>query len=112
MNDMGIDISALNETKLDSSYDHDFTEIAGYSQKRLDRSCFGGGVSIYVRETIRFLIRNDIPSENLEMLCVEVQPPKCQPFLLFAGTDPQTHRLVFLPRQREFFHILTRKPKS
>ena len=49
MNNMGIDILALNETKLDSSNNHDFIEIAGYSQKRLDRSCFGGGVSIYLR---------------------------------------------------------------
>ena len=84
MNDMGIDTLALNETKLDSSYDHDFTEIAGYIQKRLDRSSFGAGVSIFVRETIRFLIRNDIHSENLEMLCVEVQPPKCQPFFIIC----------------------------
>ena len=112
MNDMGIDILALNETKLDSSYNHDFTEIAGYSQKRLDRSCFGWGVSVYVRETITFLIRNDIPSENLEMLCVEVQPPKCQPFLIICWYRPPNALVCILPRQREFFHILTRKPKS
>ena len=45
-------------------------------------------VSIYVKETIRFLIRNDIPSENFEMLCVEVQPPKCKPFLIICWYRP------------------------
>ena len=83
------------------------TEIAGYNQQRLDKFCFGGVVSIYARETIRFLIRNDSPSENLEMLYVEAQPSNCRPFLLFVATDPQTLQLVFLPRQRRFFHILT-----
>ena len=54
MNDMGIDILALNETKLDRLFKHNFTEIAVCNQQRLDRSCFGVGVSIYARETIRF----------------------------------------------------------
>ena len=36
MNAMKIDILALNETKLDSSFNHDSTEIAGYNQQRLD----------------------------------------------------------------------------
>ena len=61
MNEMDIDLLALNETKLDSSFSNDSTEIAGYNQQRLDRSCFGRGVSIYVRETIRVLIRNVPP---------------------------------------------------
>ena len=45
MNDMRIDILALNETKLDSSFNHDSTEIAGYNQQWTDKSCFGSGVS-------------------------------------------------------------------
>ena len=87
-------------------------KIAGYNQQRLDRSCSGGGVSIYVKETMRLLIRNDIPSEKLEMLSVEVQPSNGIPFSLFADSDLQTLRLIFLPRQRRFFHILTRKLKE
>ena len=45
INDIRIDILALNETKLDNSFTHDSTEIAGYNQQWTDRSCFGGGFS-------------------------------------------------------------------
>ena len=80
MNDMGIDILALNETKLDSSIDQNITEIAGYNQQRLDRSRFRGGVSIYVRDTIKFHARNDILNDNLEILCIEVHPPNSKAY--------------------------------
>ena len=46
INDMGIDILALNETTLGCSIDQNITEIAGYNQQRLDKSRFGGGVTI------------------------------------------------------------------
>ena len=73
---MGIDILALNETKLDHSIEKQLTEITGYKQLRLDRSRSGGGISIYVRDTLKFQIRNDIPDESIELLCIEIQPLK------------------------------------
>ena len=54
MNGLDIDTLALNETKLDCSMHQQITEISGYSQQRLDRSHFGGGVSIYVRNSIKY----------------------------------------------------------
>ena len=44
---LGIHILALNETKLDNSSPKELTDISGYQQLRLDRSCHGGGVSVY-----------------------------------------------------------------
>ena len=40
---MGIDILALNETKLDHLIEQQLTEVTGYKQLRLDRSRSGGG---------------------------------------------------------------------
>ena len=40
-----------------------------------------GGISLYVRETLKLLIRNDIPGESIELLCIEIQRLKCKPFL-------------------------------
>ena len=80
MNDLDIDILALNETKVDSSMHQQITEISDYSQLSLDRSRFGGGVSIYVRNSIKYTSRYDIPHEYLEILCIEVQLSKCMPF--------------------------------
>ena len=82
MHDMKIDISSINETRLDSSIDQQITDISVYSQQRLDRSRFGWRISIYVRNTITFIHRTDIPLEDLELLCIEVQPPKYRPFLV------------------------------
>ena len=42
------------------------------------------GKSIYVRDTLKFLIRNDIPAESIELLCIEIQRLKCKTFLFVA----------------------------
>ena len=51
LNGQGIHILARNETKLDASIPKELTEISGYQQKRLDRTCNGGGVTFYVRDS-------------------------------------------------------------
>ena len=81
-NEQKIDTLALNETKLDDSINRQITDIAGFKQVRLDRSRQGGGVSLYVRDSIQYILRNDIPYSNLELLCIEVQPHKSKPFLV------------------------------
>ena len=86
LNDLDIDILALNETKLDDSINRQITEIA--KQVRLDRSRQGGGVSLYVRDSIEYILRNDIPNSNLELLFIEVQPYKSKPLLLIAWYRP------------------------
>ena len=88
VNDLGIHILALNETKLDSSIPKELTEISGYQQKRLDRSRNGGGVSLYVKDTFKMAARDDIPADGLELLCVEISPPKSKPFLVVAWYRP------------------------
>ena len=88
LNDLKIDVLALNETKLDDSINRQITKIAGFKQVRLDRSRQGGGVSLYVRDSIQYILRNNIPNSNLELLCIEVQPYKSKPFLLIAWYRP------------------------
>jgi len=71
---------ALNEIKIDPLYPKELTSIPGYNQVRLERSNHGGGVAIYIKENIRFKHRNDIPTNGLETVCIEVEPPKQNPF--------------------------------
>ena len=48
-----IDILMLSETKLDASFPHAQFQIQGYSRSyRLDRNQNGGGIMLYVKETI------------------------------------------------------------
>ena len=79
LNDQGIHIFALNETKLDASIPKELIEISGYQRKRLARTCNGGGVAFYVRDSIKIIPRDDVPSDGLELLCVEISPPKGKP---------------------------------
>ena len=51
---LGIHVLALNETKLDEKHPEELTDITGYQQVRRDRTCNGGGVSIYIRDSIKF----------------------------------------------------------
>ena len=54
MGTQDVHILALNETKVDPGYPCELTAIAGYQEEGLERSVRGGGVSICVRESIRF----------------------------------------------------------
>ena len=82
--DLGIQILALNETKLDPEFPKELTSVSGYQQEHLERTCNGGGISIYIRDSIKYKRRLDIPNDDLELICIEVEPPKSKSFLVLA----------------------------
>ena len=86
--DLGIHILALNETKLNPEFPKEVTSVAGYQQERLDRTCNGGGVSIYVSDSIKYKRRLDILTDDLELICIEVDPPNSKSFLVLAWYRP------------------------
>ena len=51
LNELGIHILALNETKIDETIDC-LVNIEGYTIKRCDRSRNGGGVAVYLKDTL------------------------------------------------------------
>ena len=83
-----IHILALNETKLDKDISDRQLEIEGYRFERLDRNRNGGGVAIYCRNTFECSKRDDIPISTLEMICVEIKPPKAKPYLVLSWYRP------------------------
>ena len=36
----------------------------------------GGGIFIYIKDSIRYKLRSDVPVDDLEVICIEVEPPK------------------------------------
>ena len=50
VNNVGMNILALNETKLDPNYPNELSSIAGYQQERPEKTCNGGRVSVYIRD--------------------------------------------------------------
>ena len=112
VNSMGLDILALNETKLDYSIEHQITDINGYKQLRLDRSRCGGGISIYVKDNLKFLLRKDIPVENIELLCIEIQPLKCKSFLFVAWYRPPHDPVCTFQKSERVLSYLDKEGKE
>ena len=89
MQNSSIDILAINETKIDHSVSDDEISIPGYYHIRKDRNRYGGGVLLYVRESLPFSERNDLLiSDSLEMLCIEITKPHNKSFLIVTWYRP------------------------
>jgi hypothetical protein len=56
--------------------------IHNYDLIRADRSRTGGGVCLYVRNSINYLDRNDQVGDNLEALFIEIHKPSSAPFIV------------------------------
>ena len=58
--------------------------------KRCDRDRNGGGVAVYLKDTLldKYTVREDVPKSFLELLCVEVKPVRAAPFLVMAWYRP------------------------
>ena len=112
LNGQGIHILALNETKLDASIPKELTESSGYQQKRLDRTCHGGGVAFYVRDSIKMTPKDDVPSDGLEFLCVEIFPPKSKPCLVVAWYRPPSDPVDSFDKLEKALSFLDKEGKE
>ena len=83
-NGLGINVLSLNETKLDPRVPKNLISIEGYQVERKDRTSSGGGVAIYIRNSIKYHLRNDLPVNDLELICIEIEPPKSRPYIIVA----------------------------
>ena len=82
--DKGFHILAVNETKLDSTIADSLLGVDGYAMHKQDRDRHGGGVAVYVRDSLKHHRRRDISEEGLEFISIEVKPTKTLPFLVAA----------------------------
>ena len=112
MTDLGIHILALNETKLAPDYPKELTNVAGYQQERLDRTCNGGGVSIYIRDSIKYKPRPDVPADDLEIICIEVEPPKSKSFLVLAWYRPPSDPVASFDKLEKVLSYLDKEGKE
>ena len=73
--DNPFDILAINESKIVYSIpvsEIHVNKLNNYPIVRLDRNRFGGGVAIYIKNTIPYSVRTDFALGNLEMICVQI----------------------------------------
>ena len=78
-----IDILAVNETRLDDSVSSSKMSIPGYCLERNDRNRHGGGVALYIRDTINYeCLLNHDSHINLEWIAVKVTKRNAKPFIV------------------------------
>ena len=84
----GIHIVAVYETKIDNNISDQALEVEDYSVVRLDGTRHEGGVFIYCCDTLEFRKLDDIPTLTLEMVCIEIKPPRAKPYLVLSWYRP------------------------
>ena len=91
MRDSKIDILAINESKLDITIkDHEVC-LPGYEIVWRDRQINGrkgGGVCFYLRSNLNFKVCEELMTDRLECLTVEISKPRSRPFLVSAWYKP------------------------
>ena len=88
MQNSPLDILAINETKIDDSISKHEISVTGYRSIRNDRNKHGGGELLYIRDTIPYTEWNDLLSNALEMICIEISRPCIKPFLVSTWYRP------------------------
>ena len=83
-----VDILAINETRLDSSIQNGEVSIPGYTLERKDRNRNGGGVALYIRDSINYKRLIDLPDDNIELISIQVSKPKAKPFIVCTWYRP------------------------
>jgi hypothetical protein len=63
-------LKLLHQNNLDDTVLNRDIQIQGYHDNilRIDRNCFGGGVLVYISETLKVKRRDDLEFENSEMI--------------------------------------------
>ena len=73
----------INETKIDSSISDTDIQIEGYRVVRRDRNKWGGGVALFIHESIsNYCIRSDLMDNNLESLSIQIKLGNFKPFII------------------------------
>ena len=67
LQEQNIHILALNEAKIDAEFPSELLKVEGYQLDRYDRNRNGGGVALYIRDSLEVDIRQDLPVSSLEL---------------------------------------------
>ena len=81
-------IMCLNETKLDLSISDSLVNVDNYQIIRNDRDRHGGGVAVYVHQSISYKIRSDLMPDNLEVVTLQIANSKFKPFIVTSIYRP------------------------
>ena len=82
MHDNELDVLGLNETRLSKDIRDCEVSVEGYDIYRHDRDTSGGGVAIYVKDTLSHHKREGIRDPNLEIIGIEMTPKHAKSYIV------------------------------
>ena len=106
------DIICLGETFLDETINDHEVNIEGCVIVRRDKNRNGGGVAIYVRNSINWVIRAEFDTEDLETITVGISKPKSKPFLINCVYRPPDSTLELLNTYEKLIEKLDSEDKK
>ena len=112
MCDEPFDILTLNETRLDNSILDCKVQIPGYDIIRSDRNRNGGGVAMYIRTVIPYIIHKDLSQDTLELLSIEVKKPKSKPLLISTWYQPPSAKIELFEKFENFLKLIDNEDKD
>ena len=90
------DFIGITESHLDSKVTNEQIEFDGFQMPiRLDRNRHGGGVALYIRNSLHYKSRSDLLNPNIEIIFVEIQNVNNK-FLLSLIYRPPNSKADFL----------------
>ena len=90
MHDHQLDILGLNETRLKKDIQDCEVSIEGYDIYRHDRNTSGGGVALYIKNTLPHHKRDDVKDPNLEIVGIEITPKHAKSYIVLCWYRPPT----------------------
>ena len=92
----------------------DLVSIDGYTIKRCDRSHNGGGVEVYIKDTLfdKCTVHDDLPKSTLEALCIEVKPVRSALFVILTWYRPRNEALDNFRLLEESLQFLDKEGKE
>ena len=103
---------ALSESELDPEYRRELTIIPGYDHEQRERTCRGAGASFHIRDSVKYTRRCDLPENNLELICIEIKPPKCRPFLVVDWYRPPNDPVASFDKLEQIFNFIDKEDKE
>ena len=110
--DNHFDVLAINETKLDCAISDQQISLSGYNCVRKDRNMFGGGVCMYINQSISYTRNFEHEIDDLEMISIEIRNPNSHPFLVATWYRPPKAPDEYFDKFEDYLNLVDCKYKE
>ena len=101
------DVICVNETFCDGSISDSEINLPDYSIIRRDRNRHGGGVAMYIRNSLTFIRRNDLETDDIESIWIEMKCKQRQPVIIGSIYRPPSSPIDFIDKLGDIIYNIS-----